>query len=225
MNGHMCNTSDLVQRIAAHMMASTNLEKGDLLAHKDKATTPPHDVEEKRIEGKTYHYNPRHQVESLTREVLSDTQKNHPATTLKKIVRQLTNDAVLMASTDLEKGCLPAYKDEATTPPYSDEEKRVRGKQHIHLPRREADALMLTRDVLYHIHNSHRAARLKKRQRQVRTDAIVVLILKILMVLSTLALMLFYAAWVGLKGVKVDCSRPGPLGLNSWYWIGGWHSE
>ena len=192
-NGHRCRLEELVQRIHAHVMASTDLGKGGPSAYKDNASTP-RDVEEKCIGGKVYHYIPRHQVDALTQEVLSDIQKNHRAGNLRKMERQVKIDAIEMASTDLEKGCLPAYNDKATTPPpYSDEEKRVGVKQHIYLPRHEADALMLTQDVLFGIQNCQRATTLKKMERQLRMNAFVLLILKIIMVLLILKIIMVLA--------------------------------
>ncbi|MDI1493148.1 MAG: hypothetical protein OHK93_004935 [Ramalina farinacea] len=192
-NGHRCKLEKLVLRIRAHMMASTDIERGSVPAYKDEATTSPGEVEGKRIGGKVHHYIPRHQVDALTRDVLFDIQGNDRATRLKRTVRRLTNDASLMASTDLEMGHLPADKDRTTAPPYEDEGKRVGRKQHIHLPRHEADALMLAQGVLFDIEDNSRAARVKKMKRQLRMDAMALLILKILLILDVLALVLMLA--------------------------------
>ena len=191
-NGHRCKLEELVQRIHAHMMASTDPEKGYLPAYKDKASTPPCDVEEDCIGGNVYHYIPRHQVDALTRDVLSDIQKNHRAGCLKRMERQVNIDATVMASADLEKRYLPVRKNKAISSPCNEEEKRV-GNQQIYLKRHEADALMLAQVVLFDIEDNSRAARMKRMERQVRMDAIALLILKILLVLDVLALMLMLA--------------------------------
>ena len=192
-NGHRCRLEKLVQRIRAHMIECTDPKKAHLPADKDKSTTPPDDVEEKCVGGKVYDYIPRDQVEALTQDVLFDIEENNRATRVKKMVRRLTNDAVVMASPDPEKGYLPAYNDKAITPPDNGKGKRVGGNQHIYLPRDEADAWMLTQDVLFETQNEHRAVRMKKMERQLRMDAMALLVLKMLLVLDVLALMLMLA--------------------------------
>ena len=116
---------------------------------------------------------------------------------LERLIQRIHTDMV--ESPDPEKARLPTYSDKTTTSPYDDQEKRVGGNQHIYLPRNEADALMLTQDVLFNIQDSQRAASLLKIERQARMDALVLLILKILMALAVLALMLMMGSRVAFR--------------------------
>lgn len=93
--GHQCVAIHLILRILTHLGASTDSKRSYLPIFKVQAAIPPPDDEEKGIVEKEHHYIPRHQIDGLTREVLSDIQ-NHRAARSKKIKRRLKIDTIVL---------------------------------------------------------------------------------------------------------------------------------